>query len=257
MDLLLGAICYGASQVRVLVTGKEADGYVEALKKQMSFASAILEGLGYEGEHFAVLGADKLEEALWSLVAAQGPKQGATFNLSSEKRTSLDFAFDHLSKNKNVPEIALPAGAPFGALTVNKDTCTLCKACIGACPEGALLDSPEAPQLRFIERNCVQCGLCEKTCPESAIALIPRLLLGPKAKEPITLNEAEPFNCVRCGKPFGTRRMVENMTGKLGAHSMFAGGGALKRLQMCGDCRVVDMMDSKNEPSILDYSGRQ
>jgi hypothetical protein len=32
---------------------------------------------------------------------------------------------------------------------------------------------------------------------------------------------------------------------------MFAGEGALKRLQMCGDCRVVDMMSSKTEVSVL------
>ena len=256
MDLLLGAICYGASQVRILVTGSEAEGYVAALRKQMSFASAILRGLGLEGEHFGVIEAEGLEEALWGLAPADGVKTSATFNLSTEKRTSLDFAFDALQKNstKKIQEIGLPSGAPFGALTVNKETCTLCKACIGACPEAALLDSPEAPQLRFIERNCVQCGLCVKTCPENALALVPRLSLKDEAKQPVTLNEAEPFNCVRCGKPFGTRRMVENMTGKLGSHSMFAGGGALRRLQMCGDCRVIDMASSTNEPSILDYT---
>ena len=65
----------------------------------------------------------------------------------------------------------------------------------------------------------------------------------------MTLNEAEPFNCVRCGKPFGTRQMVENMLGKLGGHSMFAGG--TRRLQMCGDCRVVDMMENKTESDDL------
>jgi hypothetical protein len=40
------------------------------------------------------------------------------------------------------------------------------------------------------------------------------------------------------------------MLGKLAGHSMFAGGGALKRLQMCADCRVVDMMENKEEISI-------
>jgi ferredoxin len=256
IDFMLGAIAYGASQVAVLSTGKEPEGYIAALKKQMSFASAIMKGLGYEGAHFHIIEAENLEQKLWDLAPASGVKAPATFNLSTEKRTSLDFAFDHLSKNRNVQEIALPAGAPFGAITVNKETCTLCKACIGACPEAALLDSPEAPLLRFIERNCVQCGLCEKTCPENAIALVPRLSLDEKAKQPVTLNEAEPFNCVRCGNPFGTRRMVENMTGRLGAHSMFATGGALKRLQMCGDCRVVDMVSSKDEPSIFDYTDK-
>src|SRR5262249_20390216 len=150
---------------------------------------------------------------------------------------------------QKVESIPLAKGAPFGGLQVNKSTCTLCKACIGACPESALIDAQETPSLRFIERNCVQCGLCANTCPDSAITLLPRMSLREDAKQPVTLNEAEPFNCVRCGKAFGTRQMVDNMLGKLGAHSMFA-GGALRRLQMCADCRVVDMMENKTEASI-------
>jgi ferredoxin len=250
MDLMLGAMAYGASQVMVLSTEKVADGYVAALERQMGYAEAIVNALGYAGRHFSVLGnvAD-----LWEVEPAATVAKAATFNLSVEKRTTLDFAIDALVKNSSRPKevIELPLGAPFGAITVNKQTCTLCKACIGACPESALIDATESPSLRFIERNCVQCGLCANTCPENAIALVPRLLLGEKAKEPVTLNEAEPFNCVRCGKPFGTRQMVENMLGKLGGHSMFAGG--TRRLQMCGDCRVVDMMEIRTEASIFDY----
>src|SRR5213075_95658 len=174
--------------------------------------------------------------------------------LSAEKRTTLDFAFDHLTVNAPAPRevIDLQKGAPFGAITVNKERCTLCKACIGACPESALIDATERPALRFIERNCVQCGLCANTCPEDAIRLVPRLLIGPQAKESVTLNEADPFNCVRCGKAYGTRQMVEAMMARLGGHSMFAGATSLKRLQMCGDCRVVDMMENKAEASVLD-----
>jgi ferredoxin len=255
MDLLLGAICYGASQVRIVLTGREPDGYVAALQKQIGFAAAIMKGLGYEGAHFGVLDGEQLESALWDLAPAQAAAP-ATFNLSTEKRTSLDLAFEHLAKAKAEP-IPLPKGAPFGAITVNKETCTLCKACIGACPESALQDAQDAPALRFIERNCVQCGLCEKTCPESAISLVARLNLKPEAKQAVVLNEAEPFNCVKCGKPFGTRRMVDTMTAKLGAHSMFAGGAALRRLQMCGDCRVIDMHSATDERTIFDYTGRK
>src|ERR1051325_9598907 len=161
---------------------------------------------------------------------------------------------------KHAPEaktqIALSAGAPYGAISVNKDRCTLCKACIGACPEAALLDSPDAPRLRFIEANCVQCGLCASTCPEDAIQLVPRLTIGAQAKEPVTLNEAEPCNCVRCGKAYGTKQLVDNMLGKLAGHSMYAGAGALRRLQMCADCRVIDMMENKQEASIFDVRNR-
>ena len=247
IDLMLGAVAYGASQVAVLVTEKTAPGYVEATRRQMGYAETIVGALGYAGNHFQVV---ESPAALWELEPAAGVDKAAGFNLSSEKRTTLDFALDHLAQGKP-GTIPLAAGAPFGALTVNKQTCTLCKACIGACPESALIDATETPSLRFIERNCVQCGLCAQTCPENAIALIPRLLLGKEAKEPVTLNEAEPFNCVRCAKPFGTRQMVENMLGKLGGHSMFAGG--TRRLQMCGDCRVVDMMENRSEASIFDY----
>jgi ferredoxin len=255
IDLLLGAIAYGASQVLVLSTEKVADGYIAALKKQMGYAQAILEGLGYAGKHFDVLEARSLE-SLWSLAPAASVGKAATFNLSPEKRTTLDFALGHLAdeareKNEAIP---LPAGAPFGTLAINKDACTLCKACVGACPESALTDAQESLALRFFEWNCVQCGLCANTCPEEAITLQPRLLLGPQAKEARTLHEAEPFNCVRCGTPFGTRKMVDAMLGKLGAHSMFAGGG-VRRLQMCGDCRVVDMMENKTEASIFDFKG--
>jgi len=249
MDVLLGAIAYGASQVCILVTEKTAGEYVAALKRQMGYAQTILNAMGYAGTHFSVI---ESVERVWDLRPAATVAKPATFNLSPEKRTSLDFALDHLAKDKN-QVIDLPAGAPFGALSINKQTCTLCKACVGACPESALIDATESPALRFIERNCVQCGLCVNTCPENAITLVPRLSLGAQAKEAVTLNEAEPFNCVRCAKPFGTRQMVDNMLGKLGAHSMFSGPGALRRLQMCADCRVVDMMENKVEATIHDF----
>jgi ferredoxin len=247
MDLLLGAMAYGASQVCILKTEKTAEAYVEALKRQMGYAQAIVSALGYAGTHFSVI---ENPSDLWELAPAATAAKPAGFNLSAEKRTTLDFALDHLARHEE-KTIPLPAGAPFGALAVNKQTCTLCKACIGACPESALIDATETPALRFIERNCVQCGLCVNTCPENAISLVPRLLIGKEAKSAVTLNEAEPFSCVRCGKPFGTRQMVQNMLGKLGGHSMFAGG--VQRLQMCGDCRVVDMMENKSETTIFDY----
>jgi ferredoxin len=224
-----------------------ADGYREALKRQAGYAETIVNALGYPGRHFSLV---ESPSELWGLEPAATVARPATFNLSAEKRTTLDFALEHLARQEE-QTIPLPAGAPFGALAINKQTCTLCKACIGACPESALIDATETPALRFIERNCVQCGLCVNTCPENAISLVPRLLIGRRAKEAVTLNEAEPFNCVRCGKPFGTRQMVENMLGKLGGHSLFAGG--TRRLQMCGDCRVIDMMENKAEASIFDH----
>jgi ferredoxin len=140
----------------------------------------------------------------------------------------------------------------YGTIAVNHDTCTMCLACVGACPVGAILDTQESPQLRFIEAKCVQCGLCETTCPERAIALTPRLYLDAPARQARVVNEAAVFRCIACGKPLGTEKMVANMLAKLSGHSMFAGPGALDRLKMCADCRVIDLMKNERGVDIRD-----
>jgi len=257
IDVMLGAIAYGASQVLVLTTGREPEGYATALAGEMRVAQTILDALGYSGRHVELLRAEsaaELEAALWKLGPAATVSKPATFNLSAEKRTSLDFALGHLAKHAPTPQETIPlaAGSLFGGVAVNKKTCTLCMACVGACPESALVDGRDAPMLKFIERNCVQCGLCVNTCPESAVTLVPRLNLTDAARQEVVLNEAEPFNCVKCGKPFGTRQLIESMTAKLAGHSMWQGDAVLRRMMMCADCRVVDMMDNKGEASILD-----
>jgi ferredoxin len=252
-DVWLGALAWGTSQVVVLASGSEAPQYREALVRQMGFADTIAQALGYQGEHFRVLDGSAtrtLEAELWTLQRALAVRVPATFNLVNDKRTAIAMAVEHLLEHAPVPrtEIRLGVGAPFGALMVNTDTCTLCMACVGACPEGALADNPELPQLRFIESKCVQCGLCANTCPEHAITLQPRLLLTKDARQLRVLNEAAVFNCISCGKPLGTQKMVEGMIAKLTGHSMFAGPEMLNRLRMCADCRVVDLI--KNEKSV-------
>lgn len=257
VDLMLGSIALGAAQFMVLCTGSEPATYTAALKEQLDLAEQILIGLGYGDGHFRLIDArdaSSFEEEIWR---AGNPRSvpPATFNLFNEKRATLDFAFDHLLKHAPQPkdEIALKAGAPYGTVVVDKEKCTMCLACVGACPESALLDAKDVPQLRFIERNCVQCGLCEKTCPEDAIRLVPRLLLGAQATSARVLNEAEPFNCIRCGKPFGTKRLIDNMLGRLSTHAMFQSPESLRRLQMCADCRVIDLFQAGSEASIFDY----
>jgi ferredoxin len=189
---------------------------------------------------------------LWDWQPALPPRIAATFAVTGDKRRTLALAFDHLAQHAPVPAtvIALPPGAPFGTLAVDRDACTMCLACVGACPEAALLDHPETPQLRFIESNCVQCGLCAATCPENAIALVPRLALMPEARAARVLNEAKMFACTRCGKPMGTEKLVLAMVERLRGHSMFAGEDSVARLRMCGDCRVVDLMTNEKTVDI-------
>jgi ferredoxin len=253
LDLWLSALAWGASQVAVLATGAEAPEYHAALAHQMTVADAIAQGLGYQGQHFRLVdGADPavFAAALRDWPPALAVRVPATFGGTAEKRTTAALAIEHLALHAPVPrkEIALPAGAPFGTIAVNADACTMCLACVGSCPVGALQDGQEVLELRFVESKCVQCGLCRETCPESAITLTPRLSLVPEARAPRVVNAAAIFKCIQCGKPMGTDKMIGNMLAKLSGHSMFAKPGALDRLKMCADCRVVDLM--KNEGSL-------
>jgi ferredoxin len=256
LDLLLPAVAFGATQVVLIASPDEDAEYVAALREQMAIGHAVLASLGYAGQHFAVVQAGDpaaLEQQLAAFEPAAIPAVHATFLLGNDKRTAIEFAVEHLVRHAphRVDEIALPEGSPFGEIRVAKDKCTMCMACVGACPESALMDGVDVPLLKFLERNCVQCGLCANTCPEDAISLYPRLLLTPAVREARVINETQPFHCIKCQKAFGTRQMVEAMMGRLATHKMFTGGDALKRLQMCADCRVVDMMSAKNEVSVL------
>ena len=256
VEFWLSAVAYGASQVWVLMTDEEAPQYRDAVREQMQVAQAILSGLGYPGEHFRLLQARDLADldGLLQAPAAQGVAQAAGFAVQAEKRATLELALDHLITHAPAkPEsIALPAlGSPLGTLTVNKDACTLCLSCVSACPASALQDNPERPQLKFIEKNCVQCGLCATICPEDAITLQPRLFLSPLRKEARVLNESQPYQCIRCSKPFGTLKAIESMLGKLAGHAMFQGAAA-DRLKMCSDCRVIDIYSADNEVKITD-----
>lgn len=254
-DLLLAALCYGAAHVGVLQVAEMPEAYGANLRRQMALVHDLLAGFGHAGTHCSLIERVESQDGeLLALPAQPMTLPPASFNLFAEKRRTLEFCIDHLQAHapQTVELIALPAGAPFGTLNIDANRCTLCMACVGACPSKALQDNPETPQLRFIERNCVQCGICAETCPESALALESRLLLTPEAKKPRVLNEAQPFHCVRCGTPFGTRAMVDSMMKRLSGHSFFADETALRRLQMCGDCRVVDMMENRKEMTVED-----
>ena len=262
LDLWLAAKAQGASQVWLLLTDEEAPEYRSALAEQMAVAQAILAGLGYAGEHFKLIEARDARDlpaldAALRAPPAQAVVRVATFAAQADKRGTLDMALEHLLAQAPVKAEIIPlpaAGAPYGSLLVNTDTCTMCLSCVGACPESALLDNPDAPQLRFIEKNCVQCGLCATTCPESAITLQPRLWLadeGKARKAARVLHEVRPYACIRCAKPFGTLPAIEAMITKLAGHSAFQGVAA-ERLKMCGDCRVIDIHTNPNEVRITE-----
>src|SRR6202035_5613741 len=135
----------------------------------------------------------------------------ATFAPSGGKRDVMRLALREVQRVAPTPVdvIELPENAPFGAVEINVEGCTLCLSCVSACPTGALSDNPEKPLLRFSEAACVQCGLCQATCPEKVISLVPQLDFRAFTAPARVLKEEEPFHCINCGKVFGTKSTIE------------------------------------------------
>jgi ferredoxin len=235
----VAALAAGFASVTVL-PGPGADR--DALAAQVALAAAIA------GEAKVALleeaDPDLMSDALYSQtapapVATPVRPMGTRRQITRQAARALHPGVEHLP---------LPEGAPYGAVLLDTDACTLCLSCVSLCPSGALGDNPDKPQLRFQEDACLQCGLCANICPEDAITYAPRLDLTDAALRQEVLNEEEPFPCVECGSLFGSKSAIDRITEKLKDHSMFQGDGKLRMVQMCDDCRVNAQFHGQDNP---------
>ena len=255
LEMLLAAIAYGATEVLVACDPRNPSVIREAVEWQVKMARAVVQGLdpGEERIRFLAGSPEDLELTEAVLPRTRFGELGndtalPTFSSCRDARTLVHLLARYLHDRSGVqkPWVPLPAGSPFGTVTVNSDACTLCMACVAACPSGALSPGDKAPRLAFREPECHQCGLCQETCPEDAIRRVPRLLLGRVTTEGETvLREAEPFRCVECGVPFAPPAMIDRIKAKLAGHWMYANERQLRRLQMCGTCRTRDALTSR------------
>ncbi|RQD82529.1 MAG: 4Fe-4S dicluster domain-containing protein [Methanocalculus sp. MSAO_Arc2] len=54
-------------------------------------------------------------------------------------------------------------------LTIQRDICGYCGACVSVCPEGALelIDA-----YLTVDQSCIDCGICDRICPLGALEVI-------------------------------------------------------------------------------------
>lgn len=249
-DVLLGALASGARAVVVLVPRRHGD-HLGGLEAQVGLATTIVDGLGHGEERILLLTETDPELIVERLAGLPplAPIDAQAFGRIGSKRevTASILAGLHACAPSPVAEIALPRGAPYGAVILDDSRCTLCLACVAACPVQAMQDRHDSPELKFDEAACVQCGLCAATCPEEALTLMPRLDFGAVRGRPRTLKAEAPFACRACGKPFGTRSAIERVKRRLAGNPHFASPGRIDLIEMCADCRVRRFL-SEREP---------
>ncbi|MEP3442207.1 MAG: 4Fe-4S binding protein [Sulfitobacter sp.] len=236
---MLAALAAGFARVEILA-GPETER--DALNAQLALTLAIAP------EKAAILDMadpDALSDYLFEATAATA-LDAPILPLGTRRQVA---RLSAKALNPDTETLPLPQGAPYGAVLVNTDACTLCLACVSLCPSGALGDNPDMPQLRFQEDACLQCGLCTNVCPENAISLVPQFNLTDAAYTQKVVNEEEPFACVECGTLFGVKSTVEKIMEKLsGNHAMFANPAAARMIQMCDGCRINAQYHSQNNP---------
>ncbi|WP_208349315.1 4Fe-4S binding protein [Pseudaestuariivita rosea] len=238
---MLGALASGFAAVDLLLSPKTER---EALTREYALAEAIA-GAG-RIRLLDLSDPDHLSDALYDQDTA--PALADPVLSMGTRRQVARLAAKALNPDADAP-IPLPENAPYGAVLVDTDACTLCLSCVSLCPSGALVDNPDLPQLRFQEDACLQCGLCANICPETAITLQPQIDTSDAAFDQRVLNEEEPFACIECGTLFGVKSTIEKITEKLaGKHSMFGSPDAVRMIQMCDNCRVQAQYHSENNP---------
>jgi ferredoxin len=254
LEAIAAAFAYGASAMRFLLRDKPRHD-VSGLRRTLALADPILAGLGFSSDSVATIETDDpdvLIAALRAIPLIPTTPRPASFRAVGRKKDVLRFALDELHRAAPAPAdvIALPTGAPFGAVAIEAGGCTLCLSCVSACPTGALRDDPERPLLRFVEDACVQCGLCQATCPEKVITLKPQIDFRAARAPALVLKEEEPFCCIRCDKPFGVRSAIDRVLAKLeGKHWMYSGSSKLLDVvKMCEDCRAAFVTEEGIEP---------
>ena len=255
LEAVAAAFAHGAAGMRFLTRAKPKHDLL-GLERTLALAGTALGALGYGASAAGIIATDDPDALLAALaepaatVSAAAP---SAFVAKGGKRAVLNLAMRELHRVAPTPVdlVALPPGAPFGTVNIDTGGCTLCLACVSACPTDALGDDPDRPMLTFKEDACVQCGLCAATCPEKVISLEPRLNFPAFNAPPVVVKTEEPFHCIACGKAFGTRSTVEKIAGKLaGKHWMYSGelSRRIDLVRMCDTCRIEAVTNAGFDP---------
>ncbi len=142
LEAVAAAFAYGASALRFLLRARPRHD-VTGLRNTIALSEPILAGLGFGTGRVATIETDDpdaLGETVRAIAMLPPAQQPASFAPVGGKRDVMRLALRELQRAAPAPVdvVPLPQGAPFGSVEINVEGCTLCLACVSACPTGAL-----------------------------------------------------------------------------------------------------------------------
>lgn len=172
--------------------------------------------------------------------------EGSAFEVSEyalPKREIFAKRLQKLVGSENLGVVFADGAIEYGEVSINRDTCTLCLSCVGACNVSALIADKKDNSIKFNPSVCTACGYCELSCAEKDTIKFTRgkIALAPEFFEYKELARDELFKCVECGKEFATKKAVEKIASLMAPK--FAGQPEkIKTLYCCADCKAKTMI---------------
>lgn len=186
----------------------------------------------------------ELEEGLKNLTKIPKSKHSAYLE-NIPKREVFSKRLSHIVEENDFGYVTSGEHIRYGDVKVDKDKCTLCLSCVGACNVGALSANTKDFTLRLNPSICTTCGYCEVSCPESGCMEVVRgeIPLNKSWFTKRVLATDTLFECIVCHKPFATTKSVMKIATTM--EPIFKGDDAkIKSLYCCGDCKPKVMLES-------------
>lgn len=237
---ILKSLQLGAAAVGLLVCPENDCRYGgrEEMAGRVDYCSTLLNRMGMPSGAVQLVSSDEPDELQEFLAVLESLENRRT---DQSPLLPADFsplgaagAVRGLAEFKAFPVdlVVAHAHSPLGNLEVEKG-CTLCGACVAACPSDALsMEAGKGEVLSFSPAACVACGACVPVCPENVMRTEKVTRLASLMEEEVILFQDTSPRCVTCGKLIMPHAMLNRLKQSLKDHPSFD-----IISQYCIDCR--------------------
>lgn len=232
-------------------SGSNVIFYTDSLSSGTNAAIDILNKAYYLKYKKHAIFVSRNKDELNDAFSCVGAIEGSHFSISEHsllKREIFAKRLEYLVGNEDLGVIYTDENIRYGSISINRDTCTLCLSCVGACNVNALIADAKDNSIKFNPSICTNCGYCEVSCAEKdTLFLYPKKLeLKPSFFTYNELAKDELFKCRECGKEFATKKAIEKIASIM--EPRFVGfPEKIYTLYCCSECKAKVMIKKQLE----------